>query len=116
VFVILHFGEESTGDLLVLSQVILSMQLPFAVIPLIHFVSDRRRMGEFVISRRLQIAAWIVAGLIVGLNIKLVFGEVLDLLISARPQAWIVRFTIVPIFFLLGLLGYITVRPWLNTR
>ncbi|MGA7995956.1 MAG: divalent metal cation transporter, partial [Bradyrhizobium sp.] len=59
--------------LLVFSQVLLSMQLPFAVIPLVRFVSDRRKMGAFAISRPLAIAAWIVAGIIVVLNVKLLF-------------------------------------------
>src|SRR3981189_3059150 len=65
------YGERGTGQLLVFSQVVLSMQLPFAVIPLVRFVSDRRKMGHFVISRPVAAAAWIVAGIIVILNVKL---------------------------------------------
>lgn len=65
------YGERGTGQLLILSQVILSMQLPFAVIPLVRFVSDRRLMGVFVIPRWLAMLAWIVAGIIVLLNLKL---------------------------------------------
>jgi manganese transport protein len=65
------YGENGAGQLLVFSQVILSMQLPFAVIPLVRFVSDRRRMGEFAIARPIAITAWIVAGVIVILNGKL---------------------------------------------
>ena len=57
------YGERGTGQLLVFSQVVLSMQLPFAVIPLVRFVSDRRKMGEFRdIRARSPLAAWIVAG------------------------------------------------------
>ena len=67
------YGERGTGQLLVFSQVLLSMQLPFAVIPLVRFVSDRRKMGEFAISRPLAAAAWIVAGIIVVLNVKLLW-------------------------------------------
>jgi manganese transport protein len=70
------YGERGTGQLLVFSQVILSMQLPFAVIPLVRFVSDRRKMGDFVIPRSVAVAAWIVAGLIVSLNVKLLFGAI----------------------------------------
>jgi len=55
----------------VLSQVVLSMQLPFAVIPLVRFVSDRQLMGSFVIKRFTAVLAWAVAGLIVVLNVKL---------------------------------------------
>ncbi|QDL12058.1 divalent metal cation transporter [Brasilonema octagenarum UFV-E1] len=62
------FGEHSTSNLLVFSQVILSLQLPFAVIPLVIFTSDRRLMGEFVNPRWLKIMAWAVAVLLVGLN------------------------------------------------
>ncbi len=68
---IVFFGEQSTGKLLVFSQVILSFQLSFAVIPLIMFTSDRRLMGEFVNPRWLKILAWAVAVIIVGLNVWL---------------------------------------------
>jgi manganese transport protein len=51
--------------------VILSMQLPFAVIPLVMFVSDRRKMGKFVIPRSVAVLAWLVAAIIVALNVKL---------------------------------------------
>lgn len=67
------YGERGTGQLLVFSQVVLSMQLPFAVIPLVRFVSDRRKMGNFAISRPVAAVAWIVAGVIVTLNLKLLF-------------------------------------------
>ena len=53
------------------SQVVLSMQLPFAVIPLVRFVSDRRKMGQFAIPVFVAAVAWIVAGVIVVLNVTL---------------------------------------------
>ncbi|MCP3400533.1 Nramp family divalent metal transporter [Bradyrhizobium sp. CCGB20] len=65
------YGERGTADLLVFSQVVLSMQLPFAVIPLVRFVSDRRKMGKFAIPTYVAAVAWIVAGVIVILNLKL---------------------------------------------
>ncbi|GAC1039571.1 Nramp family divalent metal transporter [Pseudomonas sp. No.117] len=65
------YGESGTAKLLVLSQVVLSMQLPFAVIPLVRFVSDRQLMGSFVIGRVTKVLAWAVAGLILILNLKL---------------------------------------------
>lgn len=65
------YGERGTAELLVFSQVVLSMQLPFAVIPLVRFVSDRRKMGQFAIPRSIAVVAWIVAGVIVILNVKL---------------------------------------------
>ncbi|MFG1423149.1 Nramp family divalent metal transporter [Roseixanthobacter liquoris] len=67
------YGDRGTAQLLVFSQVVLSMQLPFAVLPLIQFVSDRRKMGDFVISRKVAILAWIVASLILALNFKLLY-------------------------------------------
>ena len=70
------YGERGTGQLLVLSQVVLSMQLPFAVIPLVRFVSDRRKMGDFVISRPMAVVAWLIAGVIAILNLKLLYDTV----------------------------------------
>ena len=67
------YGESGTANLLVLSQVILSMQLPFAVIPLVYFVADRRKMGVFVVPGWVATLAWIVAAMIVALNVKLLF-------------------------------------------
>ncbi len=65
------FGERSTGQLLVFSQVLLSLQLPFAVIPLVMFTSDRRIMGEFVNPRWLKRLAWAIALIITSLNLWL---------------------------------------------
>jgi manganese transport protein len=65
------YGERGTAQLLIFSQVVLSMQLPFAVIPLVMFVADRRKMGDFAISRPIAILAWIVAAVILILNLKL---------------------------------------------
>jgi len=70
------YGDSGTTKLLILSQVILSMQLPFAVIPLVQFVSDKRRMGNFVISRPVAVLSWIVASIIVILNLKLLVDTV----------------------------------------
>ena len=71
VVVTLLYGESGTAKLLILSQVILSLQLSFAVIPLILFTGDRKKMGEFVNPAWLKILAWTVAAVIVGLNLKL---------------------------------------------
>jgi manganese transport protein len=64
----IFFGEKGTAQLLVLSQVILSLQLAFAVVPLVSFTSDRAKMGEFVVPRWLSVLAWLVAGIIASLN------------------------------------------------
>lgn len=65
------YGDSGTAQLLVLSQVVLSMQLPFAVIPLVQFTSDRTKMGEFVNPAWMKVAAWTIAAIIVVLNMKL---------------------------------------------
>ncbi len=73
--VILIYGDDQLEALLVLSQVILSVQLAFAVIPLIHFVSDKATMGEFAIKTYTKIAAWLVALILVSLNVKMVIDQ-----------------------------------------
>src|ERR1700743_1451934 len=78
VFTIIYFGESGLGSLIILSQVVLSLQLGFAVIPLIHFTSDRKRMGKFAISAKTKVVAWGSAILIVGLNAQLVIQQVQD--------------------------------------
>ncbi len=67
------YGDRGTAQLLILSQVVLSMQLPFAVVPLVQFVSDKRMMGVFAVSRKVAVLAWAVATLIFGLNLKLLY-------------------------------------------
>lgn len=74
---IIFFGERSTGNLLVFSQVILSLQLSFAVIPLVMFTSDRRLMGEFANPLWLKALAWLVALVIAGLNVWLLLQTLL---------------------------------------
>ncbi|WP_295936102.1 Nramp family divalent metal transporter [uncultured Xanthomonas sp.] len=71
------YGEQGTAKLLVLSQVVLSMQLPFAVIPLVRFVTDKQRMGPLVVRRGLAWLAWTIAALIVVLNLKLLSDTLL---------------------------------------
>jgi manganese transport protein len=70
------YGESGTAKLLVLSQVILSMQLSFAVFPLVRFTSDRAKMGEFVNPRWLVVLAYLIAFVIAGLNVWLLLGFV----------------------------------------
>jgi manganese transport protein len=68
IIVVAVTGEQGTEKLLILSQVILSLQLSFAVVPLVLFTGSRKLMGEFVNGRALQALAWLVAVLIAGLN------------------------------------------------
>lgn len=96
VIVISVFGEGVTGKLLILSQVILSLQLGFAIIPLIHFVSDKSKMKGFHISKPTQIAAWLIATIIVSLNAKLVFDEIKGWL-ETSDNPMVLWFTVVPL-------------------
>jgi manganese transport protein len=73
---VLLYGDRSMGGLLIFSQVILSLQLPFAVIPLILFVSDRARMGKFAIGTGLKLLAWPCAAFITVLNAWLLWDTV----------------------------------------
>lgn len=75
VIFILITGEEKIDSLLILSQVILSLQLGFAIIPLIHFVSDKKTMGQFTIKPFIQFLAWLFASLLIWLNGKMLFEE-----------------------------------------
>jgi manganese transport protein len=68
------YGERGAGGLLILSQVVLSLQLSFAVVPLVYFTSQRSKMGEFANSRSLSALAWLVAAVIMGLNAWLLLG------------------------------------------
>ena len=77
VIVLLVYGEAHAGKLLILSQVVLSFQLPFAVIPLVMFTASRAKMGDLVAPRWLTAVAAFIAAIIVALNVKLlvdVFG------------------------------------------
>jgi manganese transport protein len=75
------YGESGTARLLVLSQVILSLQLSFAVFPLVRFTSDRAKMGEFTNSLPLRIGAYAVAGVIASLNVWLLLQTVREWLV-----------------------------------
>jgi len=76
VLFIYYLGESKVISLLIFSQVILSIQLGFAIIPLIHFVSDKKTMGEFSIKPFIQIVAWIMASVLIFLNAHMVIDEI----------------------------------------
>jgi len=88
VIVILINGENNIDDLLIFSQVILSLQLGFAVIPLIHFVSNKKKMGEFVIKRWVQILAWLITIVLVYLNIRMVSGQAIEFFAESDSIFW----------------------------
>ena len=73
VFVAWIYGESGTAQMLILSQVVLSLQLPFAVVPLVRFTTDRKLMGDLVAPRWVGVLAWAVAAVIIALNMKLLY-------------------------------------------
>ncbi len=107
-------GEQGIYRLLILSQVVLSLQLPFAVIPLIHFTSDRRRMGMFANKAWVKVLAWATAAIIVALNARLVAGSIAQWLDQAREYRLLLTLGLVPLASGLGLLlAYVALEPWL---
>jgi len=114
-------GEQATYKLLILSQVILSLQLPFAVIPLVQFTSDRERMSEFANAAWVRILSWASAGLILGLNIWLAFQVIGGWLESAGVWRPALEAVLVPVLGAIGLLlAYIILEPrirrWMRFR
>lgn len=114
-FTILYFGNDALSGLLILSQVVLSLQLGFAVIPLIHFTSDKKEMKGFAIKLWVKILAWISAAVIVALNIKLVIEEISGW--ATNTHGWYIYGLIIPVAILIGLLLlYVFVYPMLSSR
>ncbi|MCB8994917.1 MAG: Nramp family divalent metal transporter [Bacteroidales bacterium] len=114
-FTIIYFGDEALGKLLILSQVVLSLQLGFAVIPLIHFNSDKKLMKEFAIKPWVKILAWASAIIIVYLNIHLVFDEITAWIGSAGNGRILIYTLVIPIALAcLALLVYVFVHPFLH--
>jgi manganese transport protein len=113
VIVIKISGDNSVDALLVLSQVILSLQLPFAIIPLLHFTSSKIKMKEFASKQMIRILAWTAAGFIIILNLKLVYDFSLDNISNSGITGIIFKFIVIPIMvFLILLLLWITVEPY----
>ncbi|MEP7217750.1 MAG: Nramp family divalent metal transporter [Bacteroidota bacterium] len=110
VIAIVLMGDRGAYKLLILSQVVLSLQLPFATIPLIHFTSDPKKMGKFANTLWVKILAWAIAVIIVVLNMKLVFDQLSEWLGDAPLLLWI--FVALCVVALLGTLLYITFIPF----
>ena len=110
--VIIIYGENNVDALLVFSQVILALQLGFAIIPLIHFVSDKKKMGKFAINTVTKIAAWLIAAVLIALNIQNLVNEVSDVFKgdAILPMILVVATGV----FFLSLLLYIIVHPFLK--
>jgi manganese transport protein len=102
-------GDHGIYQLLILSQVVLSLQLPFAIIPLIHFTSDRGKMGIFANRTLPKTLAWLVAAVIVGLNLKLAHQALATWL---RKVPWVAIVVVPAVILTLGVLLFITLRPF----
>jgi manganese transport protein len=110
-------GERATLGLLLLSQAILSLQLPFAIVPLIHFTSDPERMGKFRNPAWVQALAWTVAAVIIGLNMGLAWQAIGQWLAAAGRWRPLIAFLVIPAVLLLtGLLLWVVVQPWIAKR
>lgn len=115
VLVIVIYGDEKVDDLLIFSQVILSLQLGFAVIPLIHFVSDKTTMGDFAIGTKTKILSWLVAIILVFLNVNLVADETIALFHT--DISWIAKAGIILVILLfIWLFVTMTFYPLLNKK
>jgi manganese transport protein len=99
VLVILIYGDAKVDALLVFSQVVLSVQLGFAVIPLIHFVSDKKEMGEFAIKPLTKIAAWLVAAILIYLNVSNLVVQAIDVFKMDGMMGWKIAIILFAIFF-----------------
>jgi len=114
-FTILHYGDDALGGLLVLSQVVLSLQLGFAVIPLIHFNSDKNLMKDFAIKTWVKVLAWASAVTIIALNVKLVIEEISGWAQSANNW-WIYVIVVPALIFIVFLLLYVFFHPLIEKK
>jgi manganese transport protein len=111
VVVILWMGEKAVYNLLILSQVVLSLQLSFAIVPLVRFTSSKQKMGPFANRLWVQALAWITTVIIVSLNIKLVYEQISGWIAAAGDWRWLIIVAVVPMAVgLLALLAWMTFR------
>ena len=115
VIVILLYGDSKVDDLLIFSQVILSLQLGFAIVPLIHFVSDKATMGEFAINLRMKIVAWLIAIVLVFLNAQLVTEKMMDVYSSQGNPFGKIGISVVALF-IIWLFATMSLLPVLQKR
>ncbi|MCT6868359.1 Nramp family divalent metal transporter [Apibacter sp.] len=114
VVVISILGENSVDEMLIFSQVLLSMQLGFAIIPLIHFVSDKEKMGTFAIKLPVKIISWIICIIIIILNIKLIYDEEINVYanenVSLAVKILLGTVSLSLLLFLISIVLY----PWIK--
>jgi manganese transport protein len=113
VLVIWFLGSQGTLKLMLLSQVVLNLQLPFAIVPLLQFTGDRRRMGEFANSGTIRAVGWLTTIVVLGLNIWLAAQSIADWANgsgSYAPLVWTLSIAVCSA--MLGLLVWMTIQPY----
>lgn len=110
--VIVIYGEKNVDALLILSQVILSLQLGFAIIPLIHFVSDKKTMGKFAIKPITKIGAWLIASVLVFLNLKMLVNEMSK--VFTDGTLWQQILVSIIALICIALLVYVIIHPFIT--
>lgn len=115
VIVIIINGEDNIDSLLVLSQVVLSLQLGFAIIPLIHFVSDKKTMGVYAIKPMVQFLAWLITAVLVYLNMRMVFEQASTYFSTNDSTLWKLVIILAALFFV-GLLITAILYPLLRKK
>ena len=108
------YGESKLEELLIGSQIVLSLQLAFAIVPLIYFVSDKKTMGKFAIKPIVQIAAIAIAIVLVYLNIKMIIGEVTPFFEADEMMPKVLL--IIAALFFGSILIYISIFPFLQKK
>jgi manganese transport protein len=109
-------GDYAVDSLLILSQVVLSIQLPFALIPLLHFTSSKEFMGKFQSKKTIEILAWIASLFIIILNIKLIFDTISENLYTQTTIGYFTRYFFIPmVIILIPLLVYLLLEPFIKT-
>ncbi len=115
VIIILISGEDKVDSLLVFSQVILSLQLGFAIIPLIHFVSDKTTMGVFAIRWHVKAIAWLIASILIYLNSRMVADQIKHAFENQIHIGWVILIIVAVAFFIV-LFILMTVLPLRKKR
>jgi manganese transport protein len=110
--VIVIYGEDNVDALLILSQVILSLQLGFAIIPLIHFVSDKKKMGKFAINPLQKLGAWVIATVLVYLNLRMLVNEMTK--VFTGGVLWQQVLVSIAALICIALLVYVVIHPFIT--
>jgi manganese transport protein len=117
VIVISLLGDHGSYQLLIWSQIVLSLQLPFAIIPLLHFTSDKIKMGAFVNKSWVLVSAWATTAIIIALNGNLVYQELNNILNRGGILGKLVGFIGLPLIIVCTLiLIWIIIAPWVKER